>query len=263
MVKGKKVKQAQLKDNFFSPKFPTTFNQETAIKYLDSKVIPGQSYHIILKDELMDEITAMGSAHPISEIIKDLRSSLSLKDDIDGWGLTYYPPTLRGENGKFPSKEIKIHTAPAGVGIRVFLMLQGTKEILHIKVETVGIDKQVALFPGEGFSLTILLAQSMEVSIKNVTFEKLESEKGHRPVNVKKNPEHRHLLIMDGYINAEVLANQAQKFFKSKLGTEIPFLTELGQGYKEAVNTIQKPIVPEEASVSEPETEGSCSGVSE
>lgn len=225
MPRGQKVKQVTMKNDFFDPKFTTTFAPDTIIRYLQGCILPGQPHHMVLKDKLVDEMESYlhaGKTHPISEIIEDLTLNRNLKKDISGWGLIYYPGVYRNEQGKFSVPEVQINPATIGIGMRVFINLSDrNKEVLHLNVEKMGVTKTIVLFPGEAFSLSTGIAQSLGVILKSTTFEKIEGSKGHRHINIRKDPAMRQLLVMDGYINIEQLTAQAQELLKKKTGIDL------------------------------------------
>lgn len=225
MPRGQKIKQVTMKNDLFDPKFTTTFAPDSVIRYLQGCILPGQPHHMVLKDKLVDEMESYrtsGKTHPINEIIEDLTMNRNLKKDISGWGLIYYPGVLRNEQGKFPTAEVYINPATIGIGMRVFINLSDrNKEVLNLNVEKMGVNKTIVLYPGEAFSLSTGIAQSLGVILKNTTFEKIDGSKGHRHINIRKDPSLRQLLVMDGYINMEQLTAQAQELLKKKTGIDI------------------------------------------
>lgn len=222
MGKTKKVRQVQIDDSIFKNKFPIVFNQDPVVEYLKTSIYPDQPFRTLLKDKLMEELKDKPE-HPMKEVIEDLVLNRGLKKDIEGWGAIYYPPVLRNEEGKFITQKTILENAPYGVGLRVFINLGKTKEILNIDFTSFGATKKIVLYPDEAFSLDLGIAQAVEVSVYNNSFEKIEAIKGRRPLGIKKNPENRCLLIMDGYISIETLAENASKYIKEKTGYEFDF----------------------------------------
>lgn len=218
---SRKIKEVIIRDDVFHPKFRTSFDEESVMEYLEDKTNTPHEMVILLKDHLSQEI-AENPNHPLIEMFEEIKLHRNLKEDIDGWALNYYRPAEK-KNGKYLG-EVDIPRASIGVAHRIFLNLGPSNEILNLDLETpVGrIIKQIVLFPGEGFELSVLYCNSISFKLKNVKSEMLKTDrKGHRPTKIPKNPGQRHFLVLDGYLSPEVILSNAQDIISKKFGKDI------------------------------------------
>lgn len=233
MGRSNKVVVAEIPDKIFDNKFPLLTETEDLIKFFEERRKPGQPKVTLLKDTVKD-LLLLPEGQVLQSLIDDVNSKRHLKDDVDGWGITYYPPPEKDEKGNFTPRDVVIPPCTVGVGIRVIVMLEG-KEMFEAGITISGkyTSKKILLTKEDCIGLNILLAQGFDIRYDNTRTMRYGNRNGHRPNGGKgtgKNPGKRHFLIMDGYLNIRKLSESTRKMLEKTTGMDLGFLDESDKG---------------------------------
>lgn len=204
--------EARIPYNDFITRTPVGMDIEQVEKYYTASAkVKGQP-HTILKYEEKPEF--------INNVISQISSLRGIGKEVEGWGVTIYPPAALNEKGKFIEPRLQIEPAPYAVLARYILTTNHEVMNFYIKMGKVENEQMFNLSSCEAFSLPIGIASSVTISFNNVNRDKLvySHRGGFRPKNISKNPRRRYTIVFDAFMNAESVTKEFLLTSAKKLG---------------------------------------------
>jgi len=149
---------------------------------------------------------------PLEGLIEQIRSIFNVGKEVEDWSVKYYAPAQKNEKGKLSPDELRIVPVQKGLGGR-FIVLVGTKEVptLEIAVGSSGAENQYLMMPGDCMYLKITICPVLNIVFSNRFGEKMPPRPGFREMTVKKNPQFRHIFVIDAHVSMGALADKVKK----------------------------------------------------
>lgn len=226
----KKVSQAQIPFEDFSSSMQIGCDSDEVVSSIISLI--GTNEVVNVPNEKIFFSTEKVKNESVNDIIEQIVQidSISAKE-VNKWDITYYYPSLFNKKKAItPVTEIK--NSELGIAVRYIVNLSKYHEVIHFSLEKYGWEKKIRLPPNRAISVLVPLNNLMPSFFKNVGGESiLLHQKGHRPVSIKKDPQNRHILVLDGWATLEFLKNKFLHF-AGKFGYDITsILSELEKAF--------------------------------
>lgn len=154
----------------------------------------------------------------IATLIDSIKSMFDVGKEVKGWSASYFkPPTA--VNRKFESPEVSIPPVENKLGAR-FVVVIGSREIANLSVSTGSVDAEspVLLMPGDCMFLKITVCPVLTTTFKNLPSERMTARKGFRETSIKKNPQNRHVLVLDAHVEMKEVVNKVKNDLLPQMG---------------------------------------------
>lgn len=239
MYSTKKIRQSQFPFEKFSTTFNVGLDQENLIQFFTSLSPSTDGVTLPTKEgEGFSISTEKVENKEVNNILSQIRDIDHLSfGEIKNWNVTYYPPTKYSSKKKFAIPELTIPEAKFGTAIRYIINLSDYSEILHCTIPRFSWEKKIRLVRNKAISITIPICNITQNFFKNVQGESiLLFEKGHRPKPIKKFPENRHILVLDGQATFEFIKARLKQFAESYDMDLDSFVKSLNPKWSEGLN---------------------------
>ena len=150
----------------------------------------------------------------IETIIEQIKALFNVKNEVNNWSASYYPPPLNAIKGS----EIRIPPGGKNLGCR-FIIVVGTREVANMEVSMGSTHAETPMYmlSGDCLNLKVTICPVLSVSFKNVNSEKISLRQNFRPTVISKNFSTRHIIVIDGHIEvSSVVEHVAKKLIKKK-----------------------------------------------
>ena len=156
----------------------------------------------------------------IATLIDSIKSMFDVGKEVKGWSASYFkPPTAF--NRKYESPELSIPPVENKLGAR-FIVVMGSREIANLSVSTGSVDAEspVLLMPGDCMFLKITVCPVLTTTFKNLPSERMAARKGFRETSIKKNPQNRHVLVLDAHVEMKEVVNKVKNDLLPEMGAK-------------------------------------------
>ncbi len=150
----------------------------------------------------------------VETIIEQIKALFNVKNEVNGWSASYYPPPVNFTKGS----EISIPPGGKNLGCR-FIIVVGTREVANMEVSMGSTHAETPMYmlSGDCLNLKVTICPVMTVSFKNISNEKISLRPNFRPTVINKNVSTRHIIVIDGHIEvSSVVEHMAKKLIKKK-----------------------------------------------
>jgi hypothetical protein len=156
----------------------------------------------------------------IATLIGSIKSMFDVGKEVKGWSASYFkPPTAVSR--KYESPELSIPPVENKLGAR-FMVVIGSREIANLSVSTGSVDAEspVLLMPGDCMFLKITVCPVLTTTFKNLPSERMAARKGFRETSIKKNPQNRHVLVLDAHVEMKEVVNKVKNDLLPEMGAK-------------------------------------------
>lgn len=129
----------------------------------------------------------------LKRLERQLMATVKLKSNVKKTIFRLYTPPEKVA-GRFKSKTTTVSEKRPDVYYR--FVVSTTREILNMSAMNSDSDKKL-MMPWTAVQLPILISGQLQLFFENTYSEKMPMRNGHRPTNIKKNPEERYVLVFD------------------------------------------------------------------
>lgn len=149
----------------------------------------------------------------IGTLIDQIKSIFDVGNEVTGWSAQYFPPPVYSTSErKYSSPDVSISPVEKGLGCR-FVIVVGSREVANLSVSTgsVNAETPALMMSGDCLYLKVTVCPVLTITFSNVNSEKMAPRKGFRETVVKKTPQQRHVLVIDGHVAVGDVVKKVQK----------------------------------------------------